>query len=567
MDIPGVKKRLCLLLLATLAGASSVLAYAPFGWWPLQIGLLALLFAFAWHQSSIKACFLMGWAYGFGWLGCGLHWLFISMHRYGGMPAWLAILALGLLALGLGLFSGLALAGSSWLTQRRSVRALPALLMIFPSIWMLSEWLRGWVFTGFPWLASGYAHALTPLAGFAPILGVYGLGWLCALMAGCVALLPVARWPLYPSTLKIPDLRRVWQGAMQGANHSDTRWYRADLQLRSAPCQTAANPVSSGSMGIGLALLIVAVGAGLRNIDWTHPHGQPISVRLLQGNVPQEMKFELDQLLATMTMYDTMIRQAPADLIATPETAIPVLTHQLPPNYLPSLAQYAQQSQSHLALGVVISDAPGRYTNSVIGLSSPFLSPKHPNQYRYDKHHLVPFGEFIPTGFGWFVDRMHIPLGDFARAPVLQAPYAVKDQWVLPNICYEDLFGEEIAAQLAADYFRGRPQASLLLNVSNIAWFGDSIALPQHLQISQMRALETGRPMLRATNTGMTAIIDAKGHVIAHLPPNARATLDAFVQGYQGTTPYILAGNKTILALSLVLLALACFAPARAKTR
>jgi apolipoprotein N-acyltransferase len=195
--------------------------------------------------------------------------------------------------------------------------------------------------------------------------------------------------------------------------------------------------------------------------------------------------------------------------------------------------------------------------------------------YRYDKHHLVPFGEFIPFGFRWFVDMMHIPLGDFGRGALLQVPFAVKDQWVLPNICYEDLFGEEIAAQIHAGVTGAMPEATVLLNVSNIAWFGDSIAVPQHLQISQMRSLETGRPMLRATNTGATAVIDHAGRVIAQLPPFEKGVLAARVQGYAGATPYILFGNRVIVLLALAALAVAAFlgrkmranSPAAGKTR
>ena len=252
-------------------------------------------------------------------------------------------------------------------------------------------------------------------------------------------------------------------------------------------------------------------------------------------------------------------------LIATPETALPLLLRQLPPDYLPQLSAYAQQTYSHIALGIPVSDGPLQYANSVIGLTPKIHSASDPYQYRYDKHHLVPFGEFIPVGFRWFVDMMHIPLGDFTRAPILQTPFAVKDQWVLPNICYEDLFGEEIAEQIAVSYFKGTPQASILLNASNIAWFGDTLALPQHLQISQMRALETGRPMLRATNTGTTAVIDHKGRIISQLPTYQRGVLTTNVQGYQGVTPYILSGNTAIIGLIIILLATSLFL--RHKTR
>jgi len=303
-----------------------------------------------------------------------------------------------------------------------------------------------------------------------------------------------------------------------------------------------------------MVILPGITGLALHHVNWTQPMGKPISVRLLQGNIPQEMKFSNEALLSNLLMYEEMINSAPADLIATPETAVPLLPEQLPPDYLRRIIDFVQSSGSHLALGMPISDGPGQYANSIIGLSPDPASATRP--YRYDKHHLVPFGEFIPFGFRWFVDLMHIPLGDMTRGHPLQGAWQIGQQWVMPNICYEDLFGEEIAAQLRASYNNGTPLASILLNASNIAWFGNSIALPQHLEISQMRALETGRPMLRSTNTGTTAVIDPKGQVLSALQPLSRGVLTASVQGYAGVTPYILLGNALMLACTLAALVL-----------
>jgi apolipoprotein N-acyltransferase len=483
-------------LIALVAGALNVFAFAPFGIWPLQIATLSLVFWLAMREPSPKHSACIGGLYGFGWSVAGVHWLYVSMHQYGGLPAWMSVLAVALLGVVLGAFAAMAMASGTWLKQRWALAPAVVLLLVFPAVWTLFEWARGWVLTGFPWVTSGYAHTAGPLAGFAPVIGVYGLAWLSAVVAGCIVL--------------------VRMNKLAGA----------------------------------LAVAILVAGFGLKTISWTEANGQPISVRLLQGNVPQEMKFAQERIEATLSLYHDMIRTAPADLIATPETAIPLLSSQLPPDYLERLNSYARESNSHLVLGIPVTDGPRRYANSVLGFApGPAAKP-----YRYDKHHLVPFGEFIPLGARWFVEMMNIPLGDFTSGGLLQAPFAVKDQWVLPNICYEDLFGEEIAAQLAASYFSGMPQATLLLNVSNIAWFGDSIALPQHLQVSQMRSLETGRPMLRATNTGATAIINPKGEVTAQLPPFERGTLTATVQGYKGLTPYALAGNKLIVALAFLAL-------------
>jgi apolipoprotein N-acyltransferase len=491
-------------LLCLTAGACSVLAFAPFGLWPLQFFTLALLFNLVSRESSMKRTIFLGWAYGFGCFAFGVYWPYVSLHLYGGMSPPLAGLAVILFSLLLGVFSAIAVGMGNWLRQRWQAGIGLSMLLIFPSTWILSEWLRGWIFTGFPWLASGYAHTNGPLAGFAPIFGVFGVGWMATIIAGSLALFSLA-----------PSNRR---------------------------------PL--------LTVLLLAAGLGLKFVPWTHPSGRPISVRLLQGNVPQEEKFQSSHLDETLAMYDHMLREKPADLIATPETAIAQVPQWLPPDYMPRLLVFARQTQSHMAIGIVLNDNPGDYTNSMIDLS-PQLTKD--SLYRYDKHHLVPFGEFIPFGFRWFVDLMHIPLGDQIPGSMPQTPFAVKDQWILPNICYEDLFGDEIAAELAARYYSGAPQATILLNISNMAWFGQWLAVPQHLQISQMRALETGRPALRATNTGATAVISPQGKVITQLAPYTRGTLSASVQGYAGLTPYILFGNAPVAVLTALTLVAAAF--------
>jgi apolipoprotein N-acyltransferase len=487
-------------IIALLLGAINVFAFAPFGWWPLQIVSLACLFHLLCREASAKRAALLGWAYGSGWLIAGTYWLYVSMHDFGGMPAPIAALAVVLLGCGLALLAAFAMGIAAVLRQRWQLSDALMLLLVLPALWTFAEWTRGWIFTGFPWVSTGYAHSVSPLAGFAPLVGVYGLALLATSIAGSLALA---------------------------------------LQKKSA---------------ILIAIVILLAGFALKSVQWTQPHGAPISVRLLQGNVPQAMKFQPEQINASLMMYRDMIEAASADLIATPETAIPVLTTQLSPEYFTGLSNFITQSHSHLLLGIPVSDGPMQYANSVLG-----FAPSAPTPYRYDKHHLVPFGEFIPTGFHWFVDMMNIPLGDFTRGQLLQTPFAIKDQHVLPNICYEDLFGEEIARQIAASR-ASASEVSILLNMSNIAWFGNTIALPQHLQISQMRALETGRPMLRATNTGATAIIDAKGNVIAQLPRYTRDVLSASVQGHEGLTPYVIYDNKLVIALSLLMLGAAWFA-------
>src|SRR5450830_427174 len=483
------------MIITGIAGALCVFAFAPFGWWPLEILGLATLFYQVLRSSSIKAAALIGWAFVTGWTAAGVHWLYVSMHTYGDMPAPLAALAVLLLGAAMGLYGAAAMASAAWLRKRWTLPLPAANLLVFPAVWALFEWLRGWLFTGFPWLSSGYAHNHSPLAGFAPIIGMYGLGWLAAVIARALLLL----------------LHRT--------------------RLRAA----------------GLAVGICVAGVALSFLHWTYPEGKPISVRLLQGNIPQDEKFNGAKVMSTLKLYQNAITAAPADLIATPETAIVMLPQQLPPDYLPGLAQFLNRTNSNLVLGIPLADSQTAYFNSAIG-----ITPRQSDgYYRYDKHHLVPYGEFIPFGFRWFVRLMQIPMGDLATAGILQPPMAVKDQFVMPDICYESLFGEEIASQLEHQMSSGQPVASILLNASNLAWYGDSVAMPQHLQFAQMRVLETGRPWLGATNTGSTVIIDTHAQIQAQLPNLQRGTLQASVQGYGGATPYIVWGNWGILLLAL----------------
>jgi apolipoprotein N-acyltransferase len=489
----GTRPSLQALAFAAAAGASSLFSFEPFGWWPLQFIALAWFFYQVGMGSSTRRAVYLGWAFGFGWSVAGMHWLYIALNRFGGLAAPLAAIAIALLGLYMGLFAAFAAGVSTYLRKRWSLPVPAFLLLVFPTLWGVSEWMRGWVFTGFPWAASGYAHNAAPLGGFAPILGVYGIGVLVAVCASCLVMLTQRH--------KMPAL------ALFG--------------------------------------VLLVSGGVLRQVEWTHPSGQPITVRLLQGNIRQDEKFSAEHLTDILVRYRDMMTAAPADLIAAPETAIPVFPQQLPPDYLATFNDYARRTGSFYLFGIPLADSMTVYANSVAGTGPQGQS------YRYDKHHLVPFGEFIPTGFRWFTDLMQIPLGDFTRGAAVQAPFAVKDQLVLPNVCYEDVFGEEIAKQL-----RDAPRpATLLLNVSNLAWYGESVAIPQHLQISRMRSLETGRPMLRATNNGATAIVDGRGNVQQVIPFYRQDVLAAKVQGMAGSTPYIRFGNLLFLGLGALGLA------------
>jgi apolipoprotein N-acyltransferase len=394
--------------------------------------------------------------------------------------------------------------------------------LAFASAWAIGEWLRGTAFTGFPWLASGYAQVDGPFAGFAPLAGVYGVGWVLALAAALIV----------QAVLALLRRRREAREASSSGEHT-----------RGGAAQIAAPA--------GVALALIAAGLLLPLARWTVPANAPLTVRLLQGDVKQEMKFEEAGMRAAIDQYQQMITSKPADLIVTPETAIPVLAQQLPAPFASAVRSFSDSTGTAILFGAIGGSVTpeGRvvdYTNSLFG-----VTPGTREIYRYDKHHLVPFGEFVPWGFRWFVNLMSIPLGDFARGGPVQKPFVVHNQPVAVDICYEDIFGEEIARTIR----ESDTPAGVLVNSTNLAWFGDTIALDQHLQIARMRSLETGRPMLRATNTGMTAAIDANGKVIGRLTPYTLGSLDVTVQGTAGRTPYVTSGNNTVLAVSLFLLA------------
>ena len=473
------------LLFSLAAGVVTVGGFAPFNLYPLAILGLAILFWQWHHATSARAGFLTGFAFGLGLFGAGVSWVYISLHQFGGMAAWLAALATLLFCAFLALFP--ASAGALFVYFRRHKYAL---LWLAPALWVLQEWARGWIFTGFPWLALGYSQVPdSPLAAYAPLVGAYGVSYLVALFASLL----------------------VW---------SIAHWRERE------------------ALGWGVAgiVLLLGMGWGLRIPVWTTPTGQPTSVALVQGNIAQEMKWRPEKTAETLALYARLTAAHPAQLIVLPETAFPLFEFELPATYREKLVQIGRQNGGDIIAGLPTGSPRGAYYNSVLSFGAA------PTQ-AYHKFHLVPFGEYIPmkSVWGWIIEVLHIPLSDFARGSPTQHPLQVGGQSVAMNICYEDVFGEEIIRQL--------PAASVLANVSNVAWFGDSLAPWQHAQISQMRALESGRMMIRATNTGLTALIDAKGVMLGYLPPFREGVLRGTVTGYAGSTPYVRWGNMPVLMI------------------
>jgi apolipoprotein N-acyltransferase len=486
-------------LLAFGAGVLSVLGFAPFGLSPAPLVALTVLFLL-WREASPGRAFLLGWLFGLGLMGVGVFWVRISLNQFGNLSPALALSFTLLLVVGMSLYFGLA----GWLGRRLAGRTLQAvLLLVFPATWVLAEWLRGWVLTGFPWLALGYSQIDSPLAGYAPLGGVYALSWLLALSAGLLAL-----------AIRVPGRVR----------------YTA----------------------LGAGTLLWLGGWLLQHMDWTEPLGDAFRASLVQANIPQEEKWRAEQLLPTLRLYRDLTREHwDSAVVVWPETAVPALKHQVRENFLEPLANEARQHDAEVVLGIPIRDPrDGRYFNALISLGSA--------EDVYHKRHLVPFGEFMPfkDWLGPLAELFEVPMSDFSPSRAARPLLKVGSYAVGASICYEDAFPAEVLQAL--------PEAAYLINVSNDAWFGDSLAPHQHLEIARMRALESGRYLLRATNTGISAIIDPKGKLLGTVAAFQQGVLTREVVPMAGATPYAKLGNEGILALLAVLLGLSLLMRMRA---
>ena len=459
-----------------------------------------VIMAFVWwvtsrSQSNVFAAFFKsGLVFGLGYFIIALWWIYISLHDVGGMSPVLSSFAVFALAVLMALYFGLAI-GCGLLIQNSFWRGL-----VLPAAWVMAEYLRGQLFTGFPWMGLAESQVHGPFMQIAPYLG--GLA--------CTFLIIWASWQL--SLLKIQN-----------------------------------------TLVVVAAIAIVQI---LGMWQFTSPNGAALSVRLIQGNFEQSLKFNPKEILQQIHFYRDAIIRSPADLIIVPETAFPWPEPDLPDQSLKMIQGFVDQSGSQVLLGL-IGKIPKdgntfQYSNRVTGFT------KDQAPYHYDKYHLVPFGEFIPPGFQWFVDAFKVPMSNFARGSFSQASFTVlsrdqdlsKARYAAISICYEDIFGNEIASRLR----QSQNSVNLLINVTNLAWFGQSQAPMQQLRLSQLRSIETGLPSLRATNTGITAIIDHRGEVQAALDQFVQGELSSSVQPYAGQTPYVIWGNWPILLASLFLL-------------
>lgn len=485
--VPGAAA--CRYIPTLIAGALTVAAFAPLFWYPLMPAGLGYLF---WRCAGtpVRRAALHGWVFGVGMFGAGVHWVYVSCFRYGNMGMAAAATATLLLILYLACYPAIAMAILARLGKGRW-----ALISIAPAAWVLAEWLRSWMLTGFPWLAAGYVMTEGPLAGYGPLVGVPGLSLLTAAAAGLVAL-----------ALR-PGLQR---------------W-----------------------LALGLIAVLCAGGGLLRLVAWSAPVGQRIDVALVQGNIAQLMKWDPDHVTATLLRYEAL--SAPhwgADLMVWPENALPLFFDRLPQDWVARVNDRIHANGTTLLTGIPDrADASGAYFNAIVDFAEP--------QRAYHKRHLVPFGEYVPlrASLGPLLDLLKVPMSNFSRGAAYQTPLQVRDHPIASAICYEIVFEREVR--------RALPSAHLLLTVSNDTWFGDTLAPHQHLQMARMRALELRRPLLRATNSGITAVADPYGREVARIPLFQSGVLHAVVTPQSGATPYAVTGDWPVAVWVSVVLALA----------
>ncbi len=487
------------LFVSLLAGMILPFAFAPFSFFPLAVISPAILFYLYLHLSTARAA-LAGFVFGLGYFGVGVSWVYVAFHDFGNTAVLISAMMTAIFVSVLALLPTLQSFLSVYLLNKIRLASQvktdkPVLLLLFPSLWGLTEWLRGWLFTGFPWLNLGYSQIDSPLAGYAPLLGVYGLSLLLAVSSGLLVLLFLNR---RVTKLVLGSLLVVWLG-----------------------------------------------GFLLGKYEWTEVSGKPISVSLVQGNMPQITKWDPVMMQARLDIYASLSREHwDSDLIVWPENAMTTFYNDLEESYFTPLLLEARENNTDLIIGAPVMDDDGvRYYSSLISLGD--------EQHIYNKRHLVPFGEFMPLQdlLRGIVGFFELPMSGFSRGERHQPPLRAAGQLLAPSICYEDAFGEELIDFL--------PQASLLVNGSNNAWYGNSFAPHQHLQISRMRSLETGRDLLRATTNGISAIVDAKGHILQRSAQFETTVISGQVQPRRGATPYVRFGNTPVIFVLVFMLLIA----------
>jgi apolipoprotein N-acyltransferase len=492
---PSAAPRLSVRLGAAFAaGAALNLAFAPASWWPIGVIAPAALFALI-RGLPPRRAFAAGGAFGAGLFAFGTYWLYTCLHVYGLVPIWLTLLLQAILVAAMSAYPAVLcyLANRLWLKPGAA-----RYWLVLPVLWVLLEWLRGWWLSGFPWLSLGYAMIDSPLAGWAPIFGVYAVSFASALIAVAINVLI-----------------------------------------------TPAEKFSQRCMAFAVAALAVLVPALIARHDWTHAQGPKIAIAAVQGAVPQDQKWQVKNRELTLQRYLRLTGEAwGAKLIIWPESALPALANNIQ-DYLQRLKEQGRAHDADFVIGLVNYHFDTKqYFNGILVLGSA-------GDGWYYKRHLVPFGEYfpVPAFVRSWLRLMSVPFDDFSAGPAQQRVLSAAGQKLGLTICYEDAFGSQQLEVLK--------QATLLVNVTNNAWYGDSTAPHQHLQIARMRALEAGRFLIRAANDGITAVIDAHGKVVARLPQFQEGVLRAEVQPMVGLTPYARFGNYPVIIAASTLLGVA----------
>ncbi|MCL5260136.1 MAG: apolipoprotein N-acyltransferase [Gammaproteobacteria bacterium] len=475
-------------LIAIAAGLALPFAFAPFGYYPLAILVPALLM-FLWLNATPRQAFSRGWLFGLGFFGLGVYWIFISIHQFGEAPVWLALLITALLVMFLALYIAI---NGYLITQVFKNNSLTKFLLAFPASWVLFEWLRGYVITGFPWLYLGYSQISSPLRGVAPILGVYGVSFVCVLLSGAIVALWAFRKKFFVEIFILLMCVLIWFGSSY-----------------------------------------------LTKISWTKADSKTIKVSLVQGNIPLEQKWNSKQILPILRdYYLPTSKHWDSKIIVWPEAAIPTFSFEIQ-MFLKGLDFQAKLHQATILSGIpVYNAATKQYFNGMLALGK--------NHGTYLKRHLVPFGEFVPfkSYLGWIGKFVIIPMSGFSSGPEAQPDLFADDILVAPFICYEIAY-----PYLVLDYL---PKALLLVTISEDSWFGRSFAAMQQLEISRMRSLETGRYQLVSTNTGMTAIINPHGKIVSIVPKFKPEVLTAEIRAMHGKTPWVSYGKNLWWLLMLI---------------
>lgn len=487
-------------LVVFIAGALLPLAFSPVNFYLLAVISPAVFFYFLQYSSPRRAAWL-GWWFGMGFFGVGVSWVFVAIYVFGfssmATAVLLTFISLNVLAVFIALQGYLSV---YFIQKTKLTRPALILIIVFPLFWVLFEWLRGWFLTGFPWLSLGYSQTESVLSGYAAVTGVYGVSLVTALTSGLLLF-------VLSSYRLISKKKRI-------------------------------------SLLLGVVTIWIA-GALLAHVNWTEKVDKPLKVSLVQGDVEQISKWDPEHFEKRKQRYLSLTRKHwDSDLVLWPENSLTIFYHDLKDNFLAELSAEAKKNKTDIILGLPVLDRKNdEYFSSLMAIN--YLSKNNPPQF-YHKNHLVPFGEYLPLSslLRGVINFFDLPMSGFTPGDYKQNLLNGANQKIAPTICYEDAFGE--------DLIRFLPEATLILNASNNAWYGDSFAPHQHLQISQMRALETGRDVMRVTTNGISALINHKGKITARSVQFEPYVVSGEVQPRAGATPYVKFGNYPVLLIILL---------------